>query len=569
MTPVEIEITVLAKDDGPLTKSISLNDDGSIKSDGSACRMTEGTARRVRFTEIQQYADLIVALKPNQAIATGAPRSDLPDLVKVTTKRKLNGSTDLIARTQQFIAYRPGQPALAPIDFDIKGMPVAVADKMTACGGLWDALVSVCQPLATAARVERASTSAGLFHALTGEPFDGNGGKHIYIVVKDGADVERFLKTLHARCCLAGLGWMMVGKAGQLLERSIVDRVCGSPERLMFEAPPILIDPVAQDRAARQPVVVNGAPLDTLPACPSLTIVERARLQEFCAKEAQRLAGECAGAREIFIARQASRLAERTGMDMPRARRTVERECDGVLLPDVELLFDDPQLEGKTVADVLAAPDRFEEETLADPLEGIEYGRCKAKVMRNPDGSMWIHSFAHGGGAYALKRDFCAVEAALQDTPKHELVDRFVQLVLIADLRDDEIERLKQRTAAATGVGVRTLAASLKAARQRQAAAQAQQKRQRRLAERLDPRQQLSAPVCDGEFLPVMGILNDVIGASPAAEPPTRNPNKVVAMAREIRVPSLHALTSMETNLDGDPHQPAAGSRAADPEAAQ
>jgi hypothetical protein len=49
---------------------------------------------------------------------------------------------------------------------------------------------------------------------------------------------------------------------------------------------------------------------------------------------------------------------------------------------------------------VLANPDRFVGETLADPLEGIEYGRCKAKIMRRADGSLWIHSFAHGRTVY-------------------------------------------------------------------------------------------------------------------------------------------------------------------------
>ena len=40
----------------------------------------------------------------------------------------------------------------------------------------------------------------------------------------DGGDTERFLKTLHDRCWLAGLGWHLIGKAGQLLDRSIIDR---------------------------------------------------------------------------------------------------------------------------------------------------------------------------------------------------------------------------------------------------------------------------------------------------------------------------------------------------------
>lgn len=43
----------------------------------------------------------------------------------------------------------------------------------------------------------------------------------------------------------------MVGAGGQLLERSIVDRMVSAPERLAFEGKPILEHPLAQDEAGR------------------------------------------------------------------------------------------------------------------------------------------------------------------------------------------------------------------------------------------------------------------------------------------------------------------------------
>src|SRR6516165_10401327 len=126
------EITVCTKDNGPLTKRISLAPDGSVKSDGAACRMANGTARRFRFAEMSQYSDLLLALKTNQAIVGGALRPDLPDEVRVVTKRMLNGASfpGIITRSKDYINYRPGQPGLAPIDFDLKSMPPAVAATM-------------------------------------------------------------------------------------------------------------------------------------------------------------------------------------------------------------------------------------------------------------------------------------------------------------------------------------------------------------------------------------------------------------------------------------------------------
>ena len=64
---------------------------------------------------------------------------------------------------------------------------------------------------------------------------------------------------------------------------------------------------------------------------------------------------------------------------------------------------------GCTVADVLADPERFEGATLADPNEGLDYGRCKAKILRRSDGTPLIHSFAHGRTVYELKLDAAAV----------------------------------------------------------------------------------------------------------------------------------------------------------------
>ena len=133
------------------------------------------------------------------------------------------------------------------------------------------------------------------------------------------------------------------------------------------------------------------------------------------AKEKHRLAPESAKARDDFVLQQSAKIAERTGISRQHAMRIAERQCRGILLPHVTLPFDDPELAGISVADVLADPARFEGATLADPLEGVEYGRCKARIMRRADGSPWIHSFAHGRTVYELKFDVHAIKAALEE----------------------------------------------------------------------------------------------------------------------------------------------------------
>jgi hypothetical protein len=407
-----IEITVLAKTEGSLlTKRISINPDGSLCSDGSACIMSSGAAERAIFDGLDGFAACISGLRPHEAIALGALRDDLPARVRIVTKDKLNGhdAPDLIARTGNHIAYRPGQSALALVDFDTKGMPDAVKQRIEQLGGFWPALVAVLPELKSVGSVFRRSTSAGLNRTDTGERLAGSDGAHVFVLIADGADAERFLRALHARCWLHGLGWMMVGAAGQLLERSLVDRMVGAPERLVFEGAPDVQPPLAQDQALRVPEVTAGPAIDSRAVCPDLGVVDQAWLRELRAAEERRLVPASAKARTRYI----EGLAERTGCSLEFARHTVERQCNGILLPGTVLAFDAADLEGVTVADVLADPARFVGATLADPVEGVEYGRCKARVMQRPDGSVWINSFAHGRCTYDLRHDAASVEAEL------------------------------------------------------------------------------------------------------------------------------------------------------------
>jgi hypothetical protein len=547
------EITTIEKAGGPLTKRIELAADGSTKSDASQCVMAHGTARRFRFAHFREFATLLERLRSNEAITTGQLRAELPEKVEVTTKSKLNGAArpDLISRTQDFINYRAGEPALALIDYDTKGMPPSVAAKIEELGGgLWPALLSVVPALDDAGRVMRRSTSAGLYRSDTGEELAGSDGLHIFLAVADGAEIERFLKTLHVRCWLAGLGWLMTGAGGQLLERSVVDRVVGTPERLVFEGAPVLVPPLAQSAAGRMPNAIEGGLLDTVAACPPISILERAQFRDLLAKQRDLLAPAAAKAKAEFVAVQADKLVA-GGMARSLAELTIERQCAGILLPGLVLPFDDEDFAGHTVADVLADPARYEGATMADPLEGVEYGSGKAKIMRRIDGSPWIHSFAHGRTVYELKLDFDAARAALNKATADNAVDVFVRVVLAGDLGDDQIEQLRDIASQIAHVGKRPIMARLKRAQKERDSARAKQERDRRVTDRRDPRPQVPAPESDAEWLPQMRLLNDVLGSVHSAEPPMRDLEGYVIQVRARRVAGLHLLTAVGAN-EGD-----------------
>jgi hypothetical protein len=146
---VPIEITRLEKSHGPITKSIFLGSDGKPFSDSSPCYLLHGWGLRLSVDGLSGLADLIPRLEPNHAIALGTLRADLPDRVEIVTeaaRRRLDGSAPqvTIARTRTFIDYRPGQPAFVLLDFDRKGMPPEVAERIDGLGGVWSAIVSAC-----------------------------------------------------------------------------------------------------------------------------------------------------------------------------------------------------------------------------------------------------------------------------------------------------------------------------------------------------------------------------------------------------------------------------------------
>ncbi len=293
-----IEVAVLTNAGGPLSKRISLGEAGRVVSDGSRCLMSEGRAARAPLAGPEDLARLIGAMPANRAITLGRLRDDLPAEVPLVTHRRLQGGSapaGAIARTRHHIAYAAGRPAFALLDCDRKGMPDSVARILAAEGGFWPALARAVPAIAPAARVRRASTSAGLFDVRTGEHIGSAvGGEHLYV--------------------------------------QLVDRTVGAPERLIFEGPPVLEPPLGQDHAAREPEWTDGEALDTRAACPPLTVVERAWVAELKEAAKAALATEAARVRAAADRVLAERLAERGGMrwrppPCASPRRATEGSC--------------------------------------------------------------------------------------------------------------------------------------------------------------------------------------------------------------------------------------------------
>jgi hypothetical protein len=443
-----------------LSKQISLGEDGRPVSDGSRCAMSCGDATRVvldRSAPATALTTLILDLGSHEALVLGDHVAET-DRVEITKAAHADPSRGRYGRTLETFRFRDGEPAIILLDYDQKGISGSARERIEACGGFEGAITSLIPSYPRLARVTRGSTSAGLRNEDTGETFPGNGGQHVYLFAQNGVDIPRFLRDLHKRAWLNGLGWILVAGRGALPTRSIIDVTVGSPERLVFEGPPRLLAPLAQDQVARRPVAHEGEILDTAAACPPLTPEEERQYAQLVEAAKREKKPEVDTAKE----QAAESIAARRSIDLEKARTVVAASTQGQLWSWDMMHFDDENLGEVSVADVLADPERFHGETLADPLEGRSYGRGKAKLFWNANNAVIVRSFAHGGCKYTLAHDPDYVEQKVE-----EAGDRapFVLAGLMCHGKNfDPVvrERLRNLAAKLGGVGKRAVAQNIK-----------------------------------------------------------------------------------------------------------
>jgi hypothetical protein len=247
-----------------------------------------------------------------------------------------------------------------------------------------------------------------------------------------------------------------------------------------------------------------------------LSEYERHRVDEAKAASARGLGKSAAEIRNKRDKELAEKISAESGTSPATAMRLVQARHRGVLFPDVQLEFD--HLGTVTVAAVLSDPDRHDGETLADPMEGVEYGRCKAKVMRRNDGALFIHSFAHGGAIYLLRHDLRSAKVAFEQIAGGT-VDDAMAILAEAELEDDEIDEFAKLVSKTIGVGIRSLKARIKKQRSERAAGA----RNASMESQADGRIVRPRPEPNGELSPVVSFLEEVLSNDKSEEPPMRN----------------------------------------------
>ena len=212
-------------------------------------------------------------------------------------------------------------------------------------------------------------------------------------------------------------------------------------------------------------------------------------------------------------------------MPVRAAIAVVIRRCEGVLRPDVVLPFDDEDLAGCTVGDVLADPERFEGETLADPLEGVGLWpllRQDHAPGRRGAVDPFVCPRPHHLQAQARRRQRAQGDGGGGERSRWRRASPRWPPAPIS-MRSNW-KNCASWPRQLSGIGLRAINAMLKSAQQQQAHRERQGcARFPGLAPRQDPRLRIRVPAPDEPWLPQIEVLNEVIGAVVAVTPPSRD----------------------------------------------
>jgi hypothetical protein len=408
MTNTTVYFTTVKKN-GTISKHIYQDENGNLVKDSSGCSISYGKYYPRRVEGLRGFKKFLEQTKSSQhALVHGVPKwlneetaeilDQIPPQRLITVQAEKDGKPG-ISRSKDNFGYPP--PSLSPSvsmfdgDFDSEQQYFTPTEFI-------EIICLVFPEFSGCGVLIVYSTSSFIYKDDT--PLTANNPSyHIYFLVKDGADIKRFSEVLFKRLWLEGYGHIKISKAGAQLVRTIFDIAVFSPERLDFIALAQLGPGLTQKRP--DPRLIDGDVLDTR-LLPDLTADEEQEYERLV-REAKEKARPAAQKKEDeYVEQQAEILMQnetaggRT-LSKDQAQKIVRNRKNGHLSGKDILHFDN--LGQVSVEDVLKNPQKYDGETLRDPVEP-ETGPNKAKFYSNPGSKRppIIHSFLHGGSNYVL-----------------------------------------------------------------------------------------------------------------------------------------------------------------------
>ena len=337
---------------------------------------------------------------------------------------------DGVDRTAGTMVYL-NAPATLTFDHDLS--PYAKST-FEGPGALHDFLVEHFPEVFGSAAWGAYDSSSSYIYDESGTEILGRRGFHLVFAVADATTIPAVANLLFKWLWILGFGYIHISKSGAALPRTAFDKKVTEPQQPLFAGG---ADCTNCEQRRPEPEFHDGDYLNVA-ALADLTAAQLTTYSIGIADAKSRVHGECERIKRVYQKKCVDELVQKTGMSIEQARRIVESRLGGVLVGSDILRFD--EFGDVTVAEVLANPDKYDESTLADPVDGDVAGKAILYINAASGGPI-VYSHAHGGGTFLLKHDLPSLLKWLDRLTADQASQLWPTVWPIIELRADEMEQ--------------------------------------------------------------------------------------------------------------------------------
>jgi hypothetical protein len=381
---MEFFYTLVQSNHRPLCKEI--HEDGSSS---AQAKLSRGTFKK-QYSSLQTFAKTLSSLSLHEAIILGVSEKD-EGIIATKTEAK----DGVIARTKEYFHWP--KPFLLMFDYDPLeelGITIDSPKEYATYLAKLDPVFADVELLAVP------SSSAYIINTITKKPLKPN-GFHCYVVSEDATRIAPYLQSLKYKSWEMGLATYVCSVAGAKLERFIVDTAVFSPERLIYEAKPIVHAP--WNKEFIEPYYQQGSIHPLIPVSYEPSTEHQKRAKEAISPQAKKETDA------YFRTNIAPKYPDEEAKNLhKRFQEAIETHT---LMEDFSLLLETD--EEILVSELLKNPQAYDGHYCADPYEKDE-GNTRA-MIQTAYLPYQIHSFLHGGIEYKLP-----FEPTLKEVPKCE-----------------------------------------------------------------------------------------------------------------------------------------------------
>ena len=388
-----ISLTCLSGTPGDrLTKRFHKDEQGQIQKESQPL-FSNGEAKTVSIKKLSDIEGLVNSLKSHQAIATGI--FDVPNCPIVTKRNFSDSKYESGTRTRSKEHMRQPDCGVVLLDYDTNQyIPELLRSNSPA--ELMEKLVSAVPELAGVGYSAIGSSSNGIFDDKTGAPYSGGGGIHIYIAVED-IELDQLQQLLKVRLWNASMGFISFARNGAMLERTLFDMSVLSPERLIYEAKPVLDEGIGQRMRVWTHVEGRVFSEDVALTDEEITQYERHVADARKSAEAISISAELQNSHRK---KQIMQLIEENNISPDEAEKRIPKRSLADLSKSTQMLDlnESVEIDGVVmlVSELVIRGEEFDGKAMPDPIEGSNYGSTTAMYYHNEGKNPCINSHAHG-----------------------------------------------------------------------------------------------------------------------------------------------------------------------------